>query len=628
MVCLQARLPWLAILAILSAAQVIEFFPQFGGDCKDDAGMVCAMLARSDKSGCKEFMVPDICAKTCGKCVESGSVKEFCIDKSSICKLRQSHGSQNVLCRSFENQQICGKTCGDCADDIDAYVGCYKDNFGDRAMTRQEMEGNNPWMVRTCVDACQKRGQKYAGLQNGQDCYCGDNFDKYGIVSDSKCNRFCSGDTTFTCGGQLHNSVYTLSEGGCIDKINGCGQLKKEGKCETDALNMIQNCSRTCDACFTTTGNLGCYCHGDPHCYSFDNKKTSYQGKCKYTLARDECRNGVPINDSPRFNVTGDFTRWNNTEFTMVQAVNIWIRDQKMLVTLLEGGLVEIDGGPVKLPYSKDGMVVYSNRPYSRFVDLKLGIYIEHGESNYFSMRVRELYKSELCGLCGNYDDNPDDDWRTGPGCADAGPGLLTENYNWWGASWRTEDLDNDAGCKKVELCKELEMPPPDCQPLDRQEAKVACQTVETFLNSDAEAKRCLMNLPAGTYTEVLADCVFDFCSTKDKLSICQTLTAFSHKCWEHAGIVIEFRTDNRCPISCEENMIYYKKLCGVCELNCWGEKVDPFCVPNDLNTCYGGCYCLPGYRRNNGKCIFPDECQNAITCQLSFRDAELPINY
>lgn len=58
-------------------------------------------------------------------------------------------------------------------------------------------------------------------------------------------------------------------------------------------------------------------------------------------------------------------------------------------------------------------------------MDLKLGIYIEHGESNYFSMRVRELYKSQLCGLCGNYDDNPDDDWRTGPGCADAGPGLL-----------------------------------------------------------------------------------------------------------------------------------------------------------------------------------------------------------
>ena len=50
-------------------------------------------------------------------------------------------------------------------------------------------------------------------------------------------------------------------------------------------------------------------------------------------------------------------------------------------------------------------------------VDLKLGLFIEHGESNYFIMKVQNSYKGKLCGICGDYNGDPGNDWTSGPRC-------------------------------------------------------------------------------------------------------------------------------------------------------------------------------------------------------------------
>lgn len=58
---------------------------------------------------------------------------------------------------------------------------------------------------------------------------------------------------------------------------------------------------------FLTTENTdSCRCQGDPHCYSFDGFRTDFQGKCTYTMVRDQCSAGVGI-APPKFEVVGDF---------------------------------------------------------------------------------------------------------------------------------------------------------------------------------------------------------------------------------------------------------------------------------------------------------------------------------
>ncbi|KAF6037501.1 hypothetical protein EB796_004200 [Bugula neritina] len=46
---------------------------------------------------------------------------------------------------------------------------------------------------------------------------------------------------------------------------------------------------------------------------------------------------------------------------------------------------------------------------------MKLGIEIQYSGGHIFEMKVRPSYQSNICGLCGNYNLDPADDFTTGP---------------------------------------------------------------------------------------------------------------------------------------------------------------------------------------------------------------------
>jgi hypothetical protein len=54
-------------------------------------------------------------------------------------------------------------------------------------------------------------GLPFAALQNGNMCFCGGSFGRYGPVSDDLCQVPCIGNVSAgfeTCGGRLYNAVY------------------------------------------------------------------------------------------------------------------------------------------------------------------------------------------------------------------------------------------------------------------------------------------------------------------------------------------------------------------------------------------------------------------------------------
>lgn len=63
---------------------------------------------------------------------------------------------------------------------------------------------------------------------------------------------------------------------------------------------------------------------------------------------------------------------------------------------------------------------------------MRLGFLAEHGGrwNDLFKLKVRDSYKSNLCGICGDYNDDPANDFTTGPRCgAEDSPGSVVSIY-------------------------------------------------------------------------------------------------------------------------------------------------------------------------------------------------------
>jgi len=56
-------------------------------------------------------------------------------------------------------------------------------------------------------------GFEYAGAQFSFQCFCSNDYNKYGRTKESDCNKQCDGNEAQICGGPWRNSIYSI-EGG------------------------------------------------------------------------------------------------------------------------------------------------------------------------------------------------------------------------------------------------------------------------------------------------------------------------------------------------------------------------------------------------------------------------------
>jgi len=86
------------------------------------------------------------------------------------------------------------------------YLGCYVDS-ATRALSFFAGSSSSQ-TVESCHSACS--GYTYFGIQNGDECYCGNSYAAYGSAGESQCSMPCAGNSNEICGGQWRNSVYNV----------------------------------------------------------------------------------------------------------------------------------------------------------------------------------------------------------------------------------------------------------------------------------------------------------------------------------------------------------------------------------------------------------------------------------
>uniref|UniRef100_A0A8C1BNT6 Zonadhesin, like n=1 Tax=Cyprinus carpio carpio TaxID=630221 RepID=A0A8C1BNT6_CYPCA len=409
-----------------------------------------------------------------------------------------------------------------------------------------------------------------------------------------KCVEGCECDPGFILS---DNKCVPVKDCGCVDSsgsyhpvneswyLEGCSQ-----KCTCEGGGNIQCYNTSClptESCQLQDGDyvckpLGtgiCSVSGDPHYNTFDDKVHHFMGACSYTLTK-------PCNETsglPYFSVeTQNEHRDNNKKVSYVRSVIINVHDTKVILD--KGRKVQVNGVQVTVPVTlSNGIKIFLS---GKFVVLEtdFGLRVRFDGNHHADVTLPSSYSGLLCGLCGNYNDNPNDDNIKSDG-------MPTDSTNELGESWQVPDDRPDCTHGGGDI---------ECDDKIQNEAQkpTSCGMIT---DPNGIFKPCHAVVPPGPYFE---NCVFDQCGTGGAtVALCQAIQSYADLCAQ-AGVPINWRNNTFCPIKCPVGS-HYEPCGSACPASCQ----DPGSEGTCSEPCVEGCVCDPGFVLSGDKCVPFSEC-------------------
>ncbi|KAF8959586.1 WSC domain-containing protein [Flammula alnicola] len=154
-------------------------------------------------------------------------------------------------------------------------VGCFTDNVSARTLGANFLTASAMTQA-FCTQFCFNQGQRFAGLESGQDCWCDLAIQPTANqTADSDCDLPCNGDPTFHCGGNDRIQIFTdkPSSNGPIPGWNSVGCFTDRGAARTLRANSLTSTEMTPLVCTQFCFNHGkgfaglefgeeCWCDG------------------------------------------------------------------------------------------------------------------------------------------------------------------------------------------------------------------------------------------------------------------------------------------------------------------------------------------------------------------------------
>ncbi|XP_051943890.1 zonadhesin-like isoform X2 [Hippocampus zosterae] len=536
-----------------------------GAPARDATDLANSWQSRQTNSTCDTSLVPHQCDPVeeteygnelnCGALLSSTGPFAACRSflraesyfRGCLNKMCSAHGDPSVLCETLGKY---ADTCGDAGVAVPAW-----------------------WNSTICPPQCGENSH-YNSCARG----CPDVCSIQDILgSCGRCEERCECDEGFKLSG---GKCVPVEECGCWHegKHYERGQTILEGEClqlcRCMGGNNIQctkmQCARS-EVCKVEDGVKGCFpiepatcsVYGDPHYVTFDGMAYDFEGGCSYTLATT-CGAGSSVH----FTVTGHNMHPPLHNFTRSKLDAVTLQIEDLHLTLNQSAKVYVNATYVELPYSitaSYGSVwVYENNSYV-VLETSFGLRMVVDGKNRFFLQVDESYKYQLCGLCGTYSEQQDDDFIKPSGQNATDPFEFADS---WRAPHRNECVSHPNDPQRCETAEE------------ENEAYAEC-----FAIFGAPFKPCHETIHPSVY---INSCVHDYCATSgNQHTLCESLQSYTVAC-RVAGVTLpDWPTGSPCaesqttenppitspsptlpsqtpePVSCPLNCDFEKNLCG-----------------------------------------------------------------
>ncbi|XP_034032461.1 von Willebrand factor [Thalassophryne amazonica] len=332
-----------------------------------------------------------------------------------------------------------------------------------------------------------------------------------------------------------------------------------------------------------------CHTVGESHYITFDGLKHSFPGLCQYVLVQDMC-NGEE----------GSFRILVENEACGI----VGHRCAKAVTVFYQGGLITMQHGEVTMKnpvlHGTEVEIIRSGQFYTLLLGKHISVSWDRG--THLLVHISAKYRERLCGLCGNFDGNVNNDMMS------SNKQLEVDSAH-FGNSWKVKP-----SCADV-----TEVPPPCGDNI------IKLVTVEQSCRvlTGSLFRECNRVVDAEPYVEMCVEAACSCESVGDCMCFCDVIAAYAQACSEK-GVSVTWRSNQLCPMSCEE---LNPKGQGLGEELCqWRyNSCGPACPitcqhPEPLRcslTCVEGCHanCPPGQLLDEVamRCVEPSDCHICV---------------
>ncbi|XP_058622663.1 mucin-2-like isoform X1 [Onychostoma macrolepis] len=413
----------------------------------------------------------------------------------------------------------------------------------------------------------------------------------------TECQRTCEKQDPNNC-----VSMGCISGCMCPDDLlaDGKGGCVKREKCPCTHNGVThlpgEQVQQDCNTCTCTNGmwtctEKACYgtctIYGEGHFRTFDGRRYSFHGDCEHTITHDYCNS----NPSPSFRLVTENIPCATTNSICSKSINLFFGKYEMILSEEEDvKVVKSNGTEYRYKISSAGLYVV--------IEVEGLLNLIWDKKTSVMIQLNHKLKSKVCGLCGNFDGNANNDFMKHNGEVVTDP----EDF---GNSWKV-----NPSCPDVTNV----MHPCDANPHRRAWAIKQCRIITTPVFTD-----CHSLVDSGPYYDA---CVRDTCacdSGGDCDCLCTAVAAYAAECHKR-GACVAWRRPDFCPLFCDyynaqgECEWHYKPCGSTCMKTC----KNPSGTCSDQIPPLEGCFLQcpserPYFREETMKCVPNDRCKDCF---------------